>query len=118
MHGFILLLSSIAHWTKDQSVSKEIITRLDKIDEILREVSCKNPDWKKVERLLEGFPNSKMHLTSLMQDGEMLKQQPDRWEKERRETMMLLSFLKYVFRFQVKNPGFVSDFDKHIKSFK
>jgi hypothetical protein len=99
MHGFILLLSSVAHWRKDQSISDEILTRLDKI-----------------ESLLEGFPNREETLKSLIEDGKMLKEMPSRWARERRETMALLSFIRTVLIFQVrKYPESKSEFNNYIK---
>ncbi|MFQ6076245.1 MAG: hypothetical protein ACE5Z5_08955 [Candidatus Bathyarchaeia archaeon] len=116
MHGFILLLSSVAHWKKDQSISNEILTRLDKIETIFGEVSSQTPDWGKIGRLLEGFPSPEEHLESLMQDGEMLRQQPSRWERERRETTALLAFMRIVFNFLVrKHPELRPEFDRYIR---
>ncbi len=116
MHGFILLLSSVAHWREDQSISSEILIRLDKIETVFKEVSGQAPDWGKIQSLLEGFPNREETLRSLMEDGEMLKEMPTRWARERRETMALLSFVRTVLEFQVrKYPESKSEFNNYIK---
>jgi hypothetical protein len=116
MHGFILLLSSIAHWKENQSVSNEILTGLDKIEAVFKEVSGQAPDWSRIQSLLEGFPNRKEILKSLMEDGEMLKEMPSRWARERREATALLSFIRTVLEFQVrKYPESKSEFNNYIK---
>jgi hypothetical protein len=51
-----------------------------------------------------------------MEDGEMLKEMPTRWARERRETMALLSFVRTVLEFQVrKYPESKSEFNNYIK---
>ena len=116
MHGFILLLSSVTHWRKDQSILNEILTRLDKIEVIFKEVSGQTPDWNKIKNFLEDFPNREETMKSLIQDGEMLKELPSRWMKERQETMALLSFIRAVLEFQVqKHPESKTEFNNYIK---
>lgn len=116
MHGFILILSSVAHWRKNQSISKEILNRLDKIELIFKEVSSQAPDWSRVKSILEGLPNREETLKSLMQDGEMLKELPTRWTRERQETTALLSFLRAVLEFQVRrHPEYNAEFNNYIK---
>jgi len=116
MHGFILLLSSVAHWREDQSVSEEILIRLDRIETVFKEVSGQAPDWSKIRSLLEGFPNREEMLKSLTEDGEMLKDMPHRWAREREETMTLLSFIRTVLEFQIrKYPDAKSEFNNYIK---
>lgn len=115
MHGFILLLSSVSHWRDGQSVSEEILTRMEKIETILGEVSGPDPDWEKIGRLLEGFPSPEERIESLKQDGEMLKEQPSRWERERGETMALLAFMGRVFDFIFReHPELGPEFDRYI----
>ena len=116
MHGFILLLSSVAHWKKNQSISDEILPRLDRIEVIFKEVSSQAPDWNKIKSLLEDFPNREETLKSLIQDGEMLKELPSRWTRERHETKALLSFVRTVLEFQVrKHPESKTEFDNYIE---
>ena len=116
MHGFTLLLSSVAYWSKNQLIPDEILMRIDKIETVFKEVSDPTPDWNKIKGLLEGFPNREETLKSLMEDGEMLKELPSRWKRERREIMVLLSFIRTVFEFQVrKYPESKSEFNNCIK---
>jgi hypothetical protein len=116
LHGFILLLSSVAHWRKNQSVPDEILTRIDTIEAVFKEVSSQTPDWDKIRGLLEGFPNRDETLKSLLEDGEMLKEQPNRWTRERQATTALLSFIRTALEFQIrKHPESKSEFNKYIK---
>ena len=119
MHGFILLLSSVAHWKKNQSISDDVLDRLDKIELIFKEVSGVAPDWNMVKSLLKGFPNHEETLKSLMEDGEMLRELPTRWARERRETTALLSFMRAILEFQVqRHPENNAEFNRYLKDEK
>ena len=116
MHGFIILLSSIAHWIDSLSISDEILTRIDKIEEVFREVCVQDPDWNKIDGLLKDFPNREETLKSLREDGELLRELPTRWTRERHETMTLLTFVRVVLEFQIlKHSELKSEFNNYME---